>query len=800
MVTPAILKYFLTDSESLAQYVHGEFVEFRDITRHMFLKAREQNRAIPDHYYRLEKESGFTGMDSITSIFTEGLPRLAENFLEMKGKRVYVKLGKQNEWQEMLTYLPPLFMQCALLHKELVATDPVSVRQFFSDYLLPNTKFTAIPSACIPQLDHFVDQQQGLHDLHMHLNGALETDRVWQDFLASPKNVYHELRSSFLRQKVREQLEQESNLLRPDDFYKLLNVARKLRVFFLNYLFPGLSLQLPGRSRSALLWYLNNEQFECPDSSRHPFLYLLNWKSGDFPYLMSVEGLMYVLLLVQLKKGNETLANLFHYYLLILGLANRLLVQQTHQNGFEQFQKHTLNGLREASEKTYLRRYHQMHGNDGRYIRFLEGRFSPKKTQKELIAFIDAIWTGWEKLSKSIRNGEFGGNRSVEGPDLRLIAHFIKEADNHKDPLIRHKELRYNIWKRGKVLSILLSKHEKYRRKVTAVDAAASEFDAPPEVFAPLFRMMRRSGVKHFTYHAGEDFYHILSGLRAVYEAIEFCGLQRGDRIGHATATGLSVELWHREVGDTVIIRQGEYLDNLIFAYHFILVSANKVLNKLIPFIANEIHKLCFEVYGRHYPVAVLQKAWLMRQYCPVHVLADKKNDIVFNSVFDENEWELTTAAGCREKSRYDNSSPVLEVFYIYHTLKFRESFDKIITIDPFGIIGKEELQILQLEILADMNEREIVIETLPTSNVRIGFHRNYSSYHLWNWISWRKEGKSIPPIVVGSDDTGIFATNIYNEYANIYGVLLNEHKLSHNDVMEIIKDLDRASRIYRFM
>ena len=79
-----------------------------------------------------------------------------------------------------------------------------------------------------------------------------------------------------------------------------------------------------------------------------------------------------------------------------------------------------------------------------------------------------------------------------------------------------------------------------FAKYIVGIDAAASEFDAPPEVFAPAFRYLKRNGFKHFTYHAGEDFYHLLGGLRCIYEAVDFLNLSYGDRIGHATAAGIS--------------------------------------------------------------------------------------------------------------------------------------------------------------------------------------------------------------------------------------------------------------------
>ena len=62
------------------------------------------------------------------------------------------------------------------------------------------------------------------------------------------------------------------------------------------------------------------------------------------------------------------------------------------------------------------------------------------------------------------------------------------------------------------------------------------------------------------------------------------------------------------------------------------------------------------------------------------------------------------------------------------------------------------------------MHHRQIVIETLPTSNVVIGHHHSFSTYHLYNWYKWSKEGEKIPAIVVGTDDAGIFATNIFSD------------------------------------
>ena len=97
------------------------------------------------------------------------------------------------------------------------------------------------------------------------------------------------------------------------------------------------------------------------------------------------------------------------------------------------------------------------------------------------------------------------------------------------------------------------------------------------------------------------------------------------------------------------------------------------------------------------------------------------------------------------------------------------------------------------------MHHKEIVIETLPTSNVLIGYHNSFNTYHLVYWIRWEMEGKPIPPIVLGTDDAGIFATNIYNEYCHVFTLLVYEYNFCINDALEVIKKINRNANTYTF-
>lgn len=779
-----LLKYLLIDDESLNCYKHKKNVSFEDLKRRIFLLYRAENSTVPDHILRLHHNNTFDGITSMSDIFVKGIFGLSGDYLEININRINVKQQEQNSWQELLTFIPPLFLQATFL-QDLYRkkSSDIDDKKFFELYILPNSKYTSIPSSKIANLDFFVNQNNGLHDLHMHLNGSLETDHVWQDFLKNPIPIYRELKKSFNKSKVKEQLEQESSLLEPITFIRFLQEARKIRKLLYLYIFH--EDQLSNTKRF----------FDLGSTYRHPFLERISDKA-DYPHLMSVELYMFVLVLDKLNRSpHDEIAKLLHHYLLILGLTNRLLVQQTHQNGFEQFQKNTLNGLRESSEKSFKRRFFQMHGNDLNFLRFLEGRFSPKNNQREQKIQLDNIFEGWQYMVKNSSGKEEDNNL----PELRLIAHFIKQKDKNTSEYIRHKALRLEIINKGKNLTSVLSKFSTLKNAVSGIDAASSEFDSPPEVFAPLYRLMRRKGFKHFTYHAGEDFYHVVDGLRAIYETIEFCNLQKTDRIGHATAAGIDVERWSQIVGDEILISQGCHLDNMIFIYHLIANSKLKKLGKVLPALVSEINNLSYLIYNEYCTPAILEQAWLMRASCPLHIFSSHHSNLKIQGVFDDFELNWPVEKGFIESQENKDSSKIYKLYKKYHSKDYRKNYDKIISVSPFSILSAKKLKSLQLEVLKYMANKEIVIESLPTSNIRIGFHKNFSTYHLKNWIKWSMEGHKIPPIVLGSDDTGIFATNIYNEYANTYCTLINEEFLSIDEGMDVIKKINYNSILYRF-
>ena len=719
------ISYLLIDHLSLSSYQKGEDVTLDDIERRLRIVAREHNHVIPHHYLRLVSESSFRGITKVSQVFTEGLIQLANDFLERRNNRIYVKIEKFNTWQEQIAYIPPMLLISAYIFKNVISsiTDIVS-DSFYNQYIAPNLGNTSLIPPYISQLEELKKENNGFNDLHIHLNGTMETDSVWLDILHYPERVIHNMEESAKGNKLaKEQYEQFDNWTRPDKLKHLITQAINLRKF----LFSEISQVVPV-----------NEAFT-----------------------RQAESSLYISVLhyLSIYPDNNEVASSFHHYLLILGLVNQMLVQQPQCFGFEQFQQYTSNGLREYSEQEYEQRFLQLAGNQLGNIKIIEGRFSPKDTQDKNNQLIDKIRRGWLLL-----NNRQGCNKS----NIRLIAHFIKRADKQKED-IRFKELRLKNRKICEALIALRNSGSKNGKAIVGIDAAASEFDTSPEVFAPVFKRLREKGFQHFTYHAGEDFYHLLGGLRAIYEAITFLNLQRGDRIGHATAAGVDPETWEHNVGDEVVVPIGAYMDDLLFVYYLISNNECKALESLMPRLYMRITELSREIFPNdEFQVYDLIYSWKKRQ---------------------EDILELA------DSGELNN----IKALKRYHQKEYVEKYKKEIKVKIFEILDENALREVQLAILKIMHHKEIAIETLPTSNIFIGYHNSFNTYHLVNWIRWEKEGKPIPPIVLGTDDAGIFATNIYNEYCHIYTLLVYEYDFCINEAFEIIRKINRDANYYTF-
>lgn len=408
-----------------------------------------------------------------------------------------------------------------------------------------------------------------------------------------------------------------------------------------------------------------------------------------------------------------------HYHLLVFGELRKRLVVQVNQYGLEQF-NHTLQTpYRGASDFGDGKQVKQILGNKLDVCNRIEFRISPNQL-------------------KSITEIREGIKRHIL-LDNRPIVDFVCSVS---------KSTKYSDLKKSAMKHDLKNVIERDIRpvlnEIVGVDITGKDFGVSPAAFVDFINTLRVDyKLYRFTYHAGEDFFHIISGMRTIYEVISFLKFDNRCRIGHASAAGIDPLKWAWCVKGVVPMRQGEYLEDLIFVCHFIKERKVDCLYGKCKQIETRISELASHVYKvRDYTLDLLIDAWLSRAF-----------------VIEEVE------------------------------------YNKIIKVDCFEILDSVDIRIIQKALLHYIADKGCAIEACPTSNVSIGYDHELKSYHLKTWLKWKyKNICRVPDIVIGSDEVGTFPTNIANEYACIYDMLKADADFDDGLIDGIIYELMECS------
>lgn len=777
-----ILSQLLCDSESLLDYERdmGKDIPFSLIRSRLISMERLKSPLKNDSYYEGIGERLLQSYTSLQCMLWQLPYDLGkEYFLNVSGK-VYVNAERFEGWMDSLCHFPPLYILAGYFLEyfstPLLLSNPKEITVFKQKHLT-QFKYSAQILPHIPELNHLTQKKGGLNDLHIHLNGSTESDIVWTYILTHPLQTVKSYSETFFRKdgKTRKQAEQIFTGFTPECLYRRLKEAKQLRkelmkeVLTCNNLIPF--NHGTRKSDWNVEWIWRDHLNDVVESG-----------------VLIDELILYMFVMDELRSlnGSPRLARTFHHYLLIKGMIHRFVVMQHSQKGFSQFQLLTENSLRDNVEKHYKQRFMQLGGGTIKYLKTIEGRFSPQSSSVGIFQQLKRIENGFAKAKEE--------NPLLQDCHLGLIAHFIKKAECETEFPIQHRFLRKELRKKAVALNLLLQKRPQYKELVKAVDAAASEFDAQPEVFAPTFRFLRKTGIQHFTFHVGEDFNHLLSGLRVIREAVDFLELQPGDRLGHCTALGIKPQMWVERIGEKCYMSRIEWLDNLVFVWMLIEESRHQLLQTLKLTVESEIHKFVELVYGDYYSPHILVDLWKLRKYDPFLFIPGE------NHSYGSSHSQVDTFQEIKDIKRKLKEERINKLYYKYHApSKNRKDLYQIEEIKITDIFKVEDLEIMQQLMLEYLSKKGIVIEALPTSNMRISYYKHLKEYHLASWLNEDAEQYLKPFVVLGTDDPGIFATNVYNEYARAY-LHMQVCGCTSSERLRKITEIHEWSNIYKFV
>lgn len=526
--------------------------------------------------------------------------------------------------------------------------------------------------------------------------------------------------------------------------------------------------------------------------------------SGENIFLF--KALQYIKLKKKENKYDALFNNIFFQYIRIKNTVFQGKVQENTIKGLKSFQpfyKRSTKLLYYDKKEYWLLLINNQFQN--KHLKKLEFRFAFDGTRRGLkdiiINFLEAYKEFLEQWKKT-RNNQYIMERP---PQIGLIFHMIKsldeqwyekcwqnyyELDHYKD---KQKELFYNknqyiYFNQIKILNNLRKEIPYLDKFLIGIDAASIEDNTEPWVFAPVYQNARNSEdgciiydngqsmqTLGFTFHVGEDFRHILTGLRHVDEVIEHFQYHAGDRIGHGIVLGINPEYWCEQNQITMLPR-GEYLDNLLWVWG--LCKDKKGIEYLdISYLEQKIMQLAEEIFTCIDGITIYM-LWKAYQQKFKEFTPDEKFNY-FKQHNDENkssESFKNNKIFCKYLPR---NNPSLGQHWSYDALVYvqhcRCYAEKLL--EPIQIqVHSSNINLykyLQRLVLEKINNIGIVIETNPTSNLAIGDIKDLFHHYIFNLNDLDGSNKEQRAILsINSDDPSVFNTNVSNEIAYIFYAL----------------------------
>lgn len=435
-------------------------------------------------------------------------------------------------------------------------------------------------------------------------------------------------------------------------------------------------------------------------------------------------------------------------------------------------------------------------------IKSMEMRIAPKDKSEKLLNSI-------KKSNKSINNVDFRFSENSQiSKDTKFgyILHFIKQKDRkwndtfEGDLYCRNYKVRKTVNRQASAISALLRKNNShvvggYKNgpetnfmgtngssdidcRIVGIDAANSEFYCRPEVFAPTFRRLKYvrrnteidSIVEHTdaqldrTFHAGEDYYDIVDGLRAIDECITFMEFGEGDRIGHGVALGINAKKYYNSRQNRIVLPKQDLLDNAVWLYMKMEEYAITDYDGLKGRLQGLFNKLYREIY-----TDVIKNAPQMYQSVSIFEYYDSWKLRGDKPKFEPRD-KFFRPYGERKNDELDAIRKVPKINALFMAYHYSGKSKKNGAVSTEYHLGENDYKViseLQCKMRKEIEKRHISIETNPTSNLQITDVGMYCEHPVTTMNNTYL--KSIPDsmidVSINTDDQGVFATSLEKEF-----------------------------------
>lgn len=506
----------------------------------------------------------------------------------------------------------------------------------------------------------------------------------------------------------------------------------------------------------------------------------------------------------------------FLQYLRIKNFFFSISVQKKTIRGLDYFQKEfytkdsAFNNMSRAGEEpsAYWEKAMRKQFQNG-YLKKIEFRASINTKENEFRKNIKNFLCAYQKIIQedycTLENGSYKVRAAF--PRVGLVFHLIKTKDayipekclldgRYDTSKIQYGDLEKGYLSQIQILCTLRNEIRGLDRYIVGLDAASLENAAPVWAFVYAYERARDSGIERvgyynnkfetgiqslkFTFHAGEDFRHILSGLRRMDEAVTFLKFHAGDRIGHGTALGIEPEQWKR-YNPVVVIPRMEALENYVWAYHILSQDNINFQSTIMAYIEQKAHELAKEIFGE---CQGLTMTVLIESYIRMFSFSPEEH---YKTC--EDAWEAGFCENVREKTCDNIVWNSWKVVMARHCKKFLLEMERPVNYE----VSEQDITItktIQDILKKQFSTKGIVVEVNPSSNVSIGEVDRLTENQIFNLNGVNQEHNVM--VCINSDDPTVFNTNVSNELSYIYYAMLY-HSVSREAALEWIDKIRRC-------
>lgn len=436
-------------------------------------------------------------------------------------------------------------------------------------------------------------------------------------------------------------------------------------------------------------------------------------------------------------------------------------------------------------------------------IRALEFRTRPRDTPIEIAEDVLGYLRSWRQVLKENAGALFE-------PEMGIVFHFVKERDEgrwkkkgtpgafwaetfaepNREGGMDVAHGRYVTYfaaqcRKARALANLIKAVPSCLWVIRGLDVATDELGVPTWVLAPLFRHVLDTSAEasvfedglaplNVTAHVGEDFRHLLEGMRRIYEQVHYILGGTKGRLGHAVALGVEPRSWAESVG-SILMPAEERLWDLVWEwrlytkYRIRPEYAAVAPDGRIETLLNEIRALSDHLYAKHaYRVEELAEAhhalhrFLVPPYAP-RPEVDGGYDTFRNAV--------RRIARSGEHGHIRSPRRVAKILdaYLEDEYVFRKG-QALIDV-PIRQDEVEALDAIQDAMRRGIGSHGIVVEVNPSSNLLIGDLLDLRNHPILRLNPPLPEPDGPPPvaIAVGSDDPLTFSTELLHEYVMLH-------------------------------